>query len=325
MSNLPALNFNVAALQAYSGQSSMGDFGDNAGSPRVQLKGGQINFLGEDGKPLGNRMASNGQVVSFPQYVNAARVIIVGMSPSGSTNYRQWFANNYVEGSSELPDCWSADGIAPNPKSHLPQSSTCAQCPKNITGTSSTGRGKACGSRKRLAVIFADDPDMTVFQVDLSGTALYGTSAREADGYFTLSGYAKYLKANNVAWECIETEMAFSEGSNIGVRFKAIRALTPDRIERAFQCAALPDTHQMLAMDYPVKQLPVHGAAPAATTPTQTVAPVLPPPIAPQQIDPKVAMLNNPQLPAALREWGAQAGVTAEALRAQAALWGVQL
>ena len=49
------------------------------------------------------------------------------------------------------------DGMAPHDKAADPQADTCADCDNNAFGSASTGRGKACANRRRLALIPAGE------------------------------------------------------------------------------------------------------------------------------------------------------------------------
>jgi hypothetical protein len=300
-------------MQELAAQSSMGSFGDGfSGSRRVQLKGGQINFLAEDGKPMGTVASSDGTIVAFPQYTNSAEIIILGIAPEGNTTYRTMYLSQYKDGDSLPPDCWSADGVHPSPKSFAKQSDACASCPKNVAGTSSTGKGKACGSRKRLVVVFAHDPEMRLFSMDLSSTALFGTSARAAAGYFTLSEYAKLIKQNGAIWEGLVTEVCFSEGANIGVRFKAKAYVEYDKLQQLLQLGKTAESAEMLTIDFPERK--ADNEAPAAQAYVAA--------------DPKSVMLANPAFQttlAHLRDWAQHPSVTIETIRAEAAKYGVAL
>lgn len=296
-------------MTQYAQQSSMGTFGDGfAGGRRVQLKGGQINFLGEDGKPMGVVANSDGSVTAFPQFVSSANIIIVGIAPDDNTTYRTFYAEQYKDGDTLPPTCWSADGVAPNDKSFAKQSDTCANCPKNVSGTSATGKGKACGSRKKLAVVFAGDPDMRVFSMDLSSTALFGKSNREAEGFYTLSGYAKWLKSVGAIWEGVITEVSFAEGSNIGVRFRALGYATEQQFTNVMTALKqADDTKKALEVDFPERKTD-DNAAPAA--------------------DPKAAVLSNPAFFTTLvhlKDWAANPAVTIDMIKAEAAKYGVAL
>jgi hypothetical protein len=66
-----------------------------------------------------------------------------------------WYETGYVEGSTEAPDCFSANGIVPDASSEKKQSNTCASCPQNKWGSKITPAGKkakACADSKRVAV-----------------------------------------------------------------------------------------------------------------------------------------------------------------------------
>lgn len=301
-----------AYMQAAAGQSSMGSFGDGfAGGRRVQLKGGQINFLAEDGKPMGVVQTAQGPV-QFPQFMSSAQIIIVAIAPENNTTFRTYYDSQYRDGDNAPPACWSADGVRPNPKSHKPQSHDCASCPKNVTGSSSTGKGKACGSRKKLAVVFANDPELRVFSLDLSSTALFGKSAREGEGYFTLNEYAKFLKKYGAIWEGIVTEIAFADGSNIGVRFKALGYAPEDIFNRIRAMRHEADTEKAIEVDFPEVKEDTAAAAPAYQAPT----------------DPKQTMLSHPAFQttlAHLREWAMNPAVTPEMVRAEAAKYSVAI
>lgn len=301
-----------AYMLAAAGQSSMGTFGDGfTGGRKVQLKGGQINFLAEDGKPMGVVQTAQGPV-QFPQFAGSAQIIIVAIAPENNTTYRAYYDSQYRDGDNAPPACWSADGVQPNSKSHKPQSHDCASCPKNVTGSSSTGKGKACGSRKKLAVVFANDPELRVFSMDLSATALFGKSAREGEGYFTLNEYAKHLKKFGAIWEGIITEVAFAEGSTIGVRFKALGYAPEDIFNRIRAMRHEADTEKAIEVDFPEVKEDTAAAAPAYQVPT----------------DPKQTMLSHPAFQttlAHLREWAMNPAVTPEMVRAEAAKYSVAI
>jgi len=69
-----------------------------------------------------------------------------------------WWQHSFEDtGGGEFPDCFSMDGIRPDPNS-LMVHGTCQGCPKNEFGTAvdddgKPGRGKACKNMKRLHLI----------------------------------------------------------------------------------------------------------------------------------------------------------------------------
>lgn len=300
-------------LAKYQSQSSMGELADGfSGGRRIQIRGGVINFLGEDGKPMGIVQNADGSMTQFPQMVTTADIVIVQQFPAGRTAYRQWFATEY-SGDGEaarVPDCWSADGEKPSPNCANRQADTCKSCPRDVSGSSKTGRGKACQSRKRLAVYLAADPERRLFQLDLPPTAVFGTSSREAEGYYTLANYSKFLKSCNAFWEAAVTQIAFTELSSAGnalLRFKAVSWLDAAGIDAVFAMAQQKETTDLIEVNY----RPPSDNAAAASQPTA--------------YDPKAVLMANPSFPAHLREWAQHAGVTVEMIKAEAAKLGIAL
>ena len=76
-------------------------------------------------------------------------IVIVRANPNLSKTY---YSKKYEEGTAEAPDCYSNNGIGPEPDSHKPQARVCATCPHNAFGTGLSGKGKACSDSRRLAV-----------------------------------------------------------------------------------------------------------------------------------------------------------------------------
>jgi hypothetical protein len=70
-----------------------------------------------------------------------------------------WYEKGYEEGTSKgvAPDCFSTNGITPDPAAAKKQASVCKLCPKDAFGTAkradgTPGKGKACSDSKRMAV-----------------------------------------------------------------------------------------------------------------------------------------------------------------------------
>jgi hypothetical protein len=72
-----------------------------------------------------------------------------------------WYKSTYNQDNPTSPECFALaldDGdLAPHEKSTDPQSDTCANCEQNAWGSAATGRGKACGNKRRLAILAASD------------------------------------------------------------------------------------------------------------------------------------------------------------------------
>lgn len=150
-----------------------------------------------------------------------------------------WYENGYVEGSTAAPDCFSPNGVVPDPASAKRQANACASCPRNVWGSKITDagkKGKACGDSKRLAVVpLADIPNETfggpmllrVPAASLQDLATYGNKMQNL-------GYPYYGIATRIAFDANEAYPKFM--------FNAIRPLTD---EEADQVIALQNTAEV--------------------------------------------------------------------------------
>lgn len=88
---------------------------------------------------------------------SSIEVVIVKASPSIS---KIWYERGFDEDSSQAPDCWSVNGLTPDPASPKKQCTTCAACPMNAWGSKTTEagkQGKACADSKRVTVVPLED------------------------------------------------------------------------------------------------------------------------------------------------------------------------
>lgn len=105
----------------------------------------------------------------------------------------EWFDRKFDPENPSNPACFaiSMDGpkvedMVPHEESPLPQNDNCADCDLNQWGTAEMGKGKACGNKKRLALIPADPESLE----DLEGAEL----AFHRCGVNTASHFEKYKK-----------------------------------------------------------------------------------------------------------------------------------
>lgn len=163
---------------------------------------------------------------------NQLDVIVVDwlMEPS-----RKFYAAAYdKDAKATLPDCWSNDGVTPEVGAKNKQHSTCAACPKNVKGSGTGGKGKACRYERRLAILVAGDPSGDVYQIAIPGASLFSDNDGSVYGF---EGYKKFLFANDEALDTVVTRIIYdAEADTAKVGFKAIRHLT--EMEAAFVDAA---------------------------------------------------------------------------------------
>lgn len=151
---------------------------------------------------------------------SSIEVVVLSASKAVS---KVWYEQGYVEGSTAAPDCFSNNGIAPDPASLKKQCDSCALCPMNQWGSRMTPagkNGKACADSKRLAVVPMQDLQNEMFggpmllrvpAASLQDLAMYGQKMSQL-------GYPYYAIATRIAFDTAESYPKFV--------FGAIRPLT---------------------------------------------------------------------------------------------------
>jgi hypothetical protein len=126
-------------------------------------------------------------------------VVVVGANPRLS---KTWYAKAWTKDAEPTaPDCYSLDGVGPDPESTDPQNDMCASCPQNAWGSKVTDNGqqiKACSDNKRLAVVSADDASGPVYLLSVTPAALKG-----------LNQYQKELSVRGIPPEIVKTRVSF--------------------------------------------------------------------------------------------------------------------
>ena len=193
MSNLIPANISVPAhLANYVGKPSAlaqalsGGLATGGESyPRIGIKGGRFRIHEGDTETVLDSTTID--------------VVIVGSNPRLS---KTWYAKAWDKDSEPTaPDCFSLDGVSPDPQSTSPQSDLCASCPQNAWGSKVTPTGqqiKACADKKRVAVVSADDGTGPVYLLEVTPAALKGFNA-----------YVKELSMRGIPPEIVKTKITF--------------------------------------------------------------------------------------------------------------------
>ena len=193
MSNLVPVSIQVPAhLAARVGAPSAlalsltgGISSTTGGFPRISIKGSRFRIIEGDTETVLDQTFLD--------------VVVVGANPRLS---KQWYAKAWTPDSEpSAPDCFSLDGIGPDPESTSPQNDLCASCPQNAWGSKITPQGqqiKACADQKRLAVVAADDPSGPVYLLLVTPAALKG-----------LNQYQKELSMRGIPPEIVKTKVSF--------------------------------------------------------------------------------------------------------------------
>lgn len=153
----------------------------------------------------------------------------------------------FDEDNPSTPACFSLDFIesdmAPHSSSPNKQADDCATCQLNEWGSSERGtRGKACGNRRRLILISADEEDYS--EADLVQMTFGPTTLKNWKGY--IKGLENKLNAPTFG---VFTEISFDEdSSNEVLEFAAVDKIREaktlkvimSRLEEANGLATLP-------------------------------------------------------------------------------------
>ena len=250
------------------------------------------------------------------QPVPSIEVILVAANPRLS---RIYYEGDYIEGSNASPDCYSMDGLVPDPGISNPVSPQCATCPKQEWGSKITDEGKrskACQDNRRVAVVFPHDlqangQDANVFLLRVPPASLQALKAysdkvgKKGYNVFNLqtrigfeleAAYPKFTFAvtavisdNTMA----ENVMALRESEVVQV----ITAKGVELEQAPPTQAAAPATTNVVTMPAPQETAPAPQVAPIASAPSVPAVPevAVAPPVPPA---PPVQTAPPPPAPA---------------------------
>ena len=137
---------------------------------------------------------------------------------------RVFYASSYVKGQVTTPACYSVDGRNPAANAAKPQSSNCATCPQNISG-SGQGESKACRFFQRIAVVLEGDLSGNVYRLQLPSKSVFGSGS--PDGQFPFQAYARFIAGHGAPLSGVVTEARFDTTQSVPVlKMRAVRPLT---------------------------------------------------------------------------------------------------
>jgi hypothetical protein len=111
------------------------------------------------GAPTGAAITTSGGIMQYqgsPVPNNKMEIVIINHAFENA-----FYLEKYDPKNIQSPDCYARGFVEaemkPNPLSKHKQSEDCATCPQNQWGSADTGKGKACGNRRYLALIPVSD------------------------------------------------------------------------------------------------------------------------------------------------------------------------
>ena len=279
MSNQVALFNGSANLPAFARNAAPSELtkalaGSGATGKRVSIRGSVF------------RLVVDGKEVSKIEERYLDTVIVEAATHISRTYY----SGQYDPENPAPPDCWSADGNAPDKSVEDPESDRCTTCPQNVKG-SGRGESRACRYNQRIAIVLADDIEGSVMQMQLPAASIFG---REENGNMPLQTYGRSLAAQNINPNMVITRMRFDTASESPkLFFKAMRWLTDDEYAAAVEQGKSGDAKKAITMTVaqtdgvtrPVADS-IEGTRPKAAAPAPAPAPTVqprdePPPPAP--------------------------------------------
>ena len=221
-----------------------------AGGKRISIKGGVF------------RMIANGEEVATNED-RAMNIVIVKASP---TVGRTYYEDQYKEGETPSPTCWSVDGVRPAAEAPKKQCATCQGCPMDVKG-SGQGDSKACRFSQKLAVVLEGDTGGDVYELSLPATSIFG----RGDGdRMPLKAYAQHLASHNVPVTAVVSEMRFDTKSPVPkLFFRPVRVLTNEEWEVCRGQAETPEAAEAVKHTFTVKE----DADPTPTPASKAEAP----------------------------------------------------
>jgi len=134
-------------------KSLLSNSGGGSGNKRISLRGKKFRLV-VDGEEMATLKQDHMNVV----IVNATKDIS-----------RTFYSKAYDPKAEAVPpDCWSKDGVAPDPTASTKQAIKCDSCPQNIKG-SGQGNSRACRFSKRIALAIVNDTPDGRGEVDVAG------------------------------------------------------------------------------------------------------------------------------------------------------------
>lgn len=162
-----------------------GGLSSGTGYPRISIRASRFHLV------------EDGTTTTLPDLFLST--VIIGANPRVS---KAFYAAQY-DGSDDpkAPDCYSLDGVKPAADATNKQSALCANCPKNAWGSKVTPQGKqakACADKKRLAVVAADDPEGSIYLLEVTPAA-----------FPDFAQYVKNLQLRGIHVETVQTKIGF--------------------------------------------------------------------------------------------------------------------
>jgi hypothetical protein len=229
--------------------------------------------------------------------VQSVDMVVVGIASAIS---KKWYQNGFAAGESKAPDCFSVNGVSPDPASALKQNSMCATCPQNIWGSATTENGrkaKACRDGRRIAMVPAGDVNNDVYGgamlLDIPPTSLANLDrytrqlerlGADISQVVTRIGFNpavthQELTFNSIGWiESAEDYSTVIEHGRSDIVQRMLEDATADVISEPASALGARPAHLQLARPSPAAQVSEPDEPEPSPVPTPPPPPVPVPP-----------------------------------------------
>lgn len=170
--------------------------------------------------------------------------IIIDALPKVSRTY---YAKAYdPDAKPTLPDCWSNLGDKPEEAASNKQHINCADCPQNVAGSGTNGKGRACRFNRRVALLLEGDDSGDIYQFNIAGGSLFGKGSGNVHPF---ESYVKFLQGNGEALDTVVTTIAYDlEADTMELNFSPTRPVTDDEWELIQRVQATGETDRYIKL-----------------------------------------------------------------------------
>jgi hypothetical protein len=220
----------------------------SSGFASLRCKGKMWNLnLGGKSYPIKDDKGYNLPYVDF---------VILGANDKKSRIYFPAWDEDNASG----PICASLKGDVPDPGVSIPQSKTCAACPRSQWSVKPDGSSKPeCQEHKRVAILLM--PDMT--RKLLPKPLLEPVFFKVPPGSFkTFKKYDDMFVAAGVQPHSVVTRVSFADDKQFEMLFEPVQALTAKEAPRVLQLTEDPQTKVIIGETPTMRQIPSRQAPP---------------------------------------------------------------
>ena len=207
------------------------DYAKEINSDLANHAGGGFPVISIKGKVFTIKRDGTNQVIPNPKDPEAAATAIdVVIVKANKHKSKVFYLKGWKEGDDAKPDCFSSDGIAPDPSVEKPQAKNCATCKNNEWGSKISESGtklKACSDSIRVAVATSDNlEDPMLLRIPAASMK-------------NLGEFSTFCNRRRVPYNAVVVRISFDrEASTPKLIFKPIGMLPPELAKTSIEVSS---------------------------------------------------------------------------------------